>query len=93
MISQVNSGTSQKTSPYLRFAYKIVLKSVKNLNQIFWVTEFWQRAQKKPNSVSECKNIVLRKRRIPWIFLKKVSYIGVTYKPVFKSAKALIEMF
>ena len=36
-----NLGTIQKLSLYIGVSYKFVLKSIKSLNRIFWVIEYW----------------------------------------------------
>ena len=44
--SEANSETLQDFSPDISVSYKVVLKSLKNLNRILWVTEYWFKALK-----------------------------------------------
>ena len=36
--------TAPKLSPYIGVSYKFLLQSIKGLNQIFWVIEYWFKA-------------------------------------------------
>ena len=68
--SEANVETLQKSSPYIWVSYKFVLKSIKRLNWILWVTKY---CFKRPNLVDEYKTIFLGKQGKRWNFSKTFS--------------------
>ena len=91
--NETNFSALQKRSPYIGVSYKFVLKSVKSLNKILWVIEYWFEAL-------ECQ---IRSKNLKPFFweseakletLQKLSlYIGVCYKFGLKSVKTLNKTF
>ena len=85
--------SSSKTFSYIGVSDKFVLKSVKSLNKILWVIEYWFEAL-------ECQ---IRSKNLKPFFweseakletLQKLSlYIGVCYKFGLKSVKTLNKTF
>ena len=73
--------TFQKLSSRIGVLYKLVLGSVKILNWIFRVTEYWYKAQKCKTCINEHKTTFLVKLRV---FQKKI---------VLKFLKTLNRMF
>ena len=91
--NETNFSALQKRSPYIGVSDKFVLKSVKSLNKILWVIEYWFEAL-------ECQ---IRSKNLKPFFweseakletLQKLSlYIGVCYKFGLKSVKTLNKTF
>ena len=53
--NESNLETFQTFSLYIVASYKFVLKSVKGLNKIFWVIEYWYKALKCPSCSTNTK--------------------------------------
>ena len=83
----------QNLSTSIAISYKFVLKSVKSLNWIFWVIEYWFKTLEyqiwSPNTkVFYCKS------REKLEALKQLSsYIGASFTFCLKSVKSLNRMF
>ena len=85
--SEVKLQTLQKLSPYIRVSYKFVLKSVKDLNRIFWVIEYWFKAVECQIWSTNTKAIFWKSETILGTLQKLSPYTGVAYKFVLKCAK------
>ena len=91
--SKANVQTLQKLSLYIWVSYKFLLKSVKSLNRILWVTEYWFKSLK-------CQNWLTNTKRFFWgneanvETLQKLSpCISVSYEFLFKSVNSLNRIF
>ena len=78
--SEAKLQTLQKLSPYIWISYKLVLKSLKSLNRIFWKIEYWFKAL-------ECQIWSMNTKPFFWeseaklqILQKFSPYIGVSFK-------------
>ena len=87
--SEAKLQTLQKLSPYIWISYKLVLKSLKSPNRIFWKIEYWFKAL-------ECQIWSMNTKPFFWESeaklqtLQKFSpYIGVFFKFVLNSVKHL----
>ena len=69
------------------------MKSVKNLNQFFWVIEYWCKAKNYQTFVKEYKAIFIWKQRKPWSFPKYSFHTGVNKKLALTSAEYLNWIF
>ena len=91
--SEKNLETLHKLSAYIGVSYKFVLKSVKGLNRISRVIEYWFKAL-------ECRIWLTSTKPFFWVSegklknLQKLSpYLGVSYKFALKSVKSLNRIF
>ena len=66
--SEANLKTFKKFLVHNGVSYKFVFKSVKSLTRIFWMIEYWWKAQKQENLVDKCKTIFLGKWGNIWNF-------------------------
>ena len=69
------------------------MKSVKNLNQFFWVIEYWYKAKNYQTFVKEYKAIFIWKQRKPWSFPKYSFHTGVNKKLALTSVEYLNWIF
>ena len=86
--SKANVETLQKSSLYIWVFYKFVFKSVKTLTRFLWATEYWFKALK-------CQNWLTNTKPLFWEneanveTLQKPPYILVSYEFALKSVKSL----
>ena len=87
--TDANLETLQKRSPYIWLAHKFVWKPVKNLNWIFWATDYWFKALKCQIWLTNTKPFIW-KTETNLETLQKISpYISVSCKLVLKSVNSL----
>ena len=87
--SEANLKTLQKLSPCIWISYNFVLKSVKNLNGIFWANEFWFKALKYQIWLGNKKPFIWESEASFETLQDFSPYISVSYKFVLKSLKNL----
>ena len=87
--SETNLKTLQKLSPCIWISYNFVLKSVKNLNGIFWANEFWFKALKYQIWLGNKKPFFWESEASFETLQDFSAYISVSYKFVLKSLKNL----
>ena len=91
--SEAKFETLQRLSIYIGVSYKFVLKSVKGLNQNFWVIEYWFKTL-------ECQFWSTNRKLFFWESKTKLEtlqklfpYIEVSFKFALKSVKTLNRVF
>ena len=82
--SERNLGALQKVFLYIGASYKSVLKSLKCLNRIFWVIEYWLKNLECQIWPTNTKTFFWESDTILGTLQKLSPYIGVAYKFVFK---------
>ena len=88
-----NLKTLQKIFHCLWVPYKFSLKSIKSLNQIFWVMEYWFKALECQICSTNTKSFFWERETNLGTLQKHFPYIGVTYKFDLKSVKTLNPVF
>ena len=78
-----------KNFSHIGVSYKFVFKSAKSLNWIFWVIEYWCKAQKCNVGSMNAKTFPGKTRQTFSLYWKISPYIGIFYKFVLKSPKSL----
>ena len=66
--TEADLETFQKLASHIGVLYKLVLGYAKSLNTIFWLIEYWYKAQKCKDLVNERKTIFLLKQAKTWSF-------------------------
>ena len=84
-----NLITLQKLSPYIGVSYKFVLKSVKSLNRILWVIQYWFKSWECPICWTNAKLFFWEREKNLGTLQKLSPYIGVSFKFVLKTVKIL----
>ena len=69
--------------------YKFVLKSVKSLNRILWVSEYWFKALKCQSWLTNTKPLFWESEANVETLQKRSPYIWVSYKFILKSVKSV----
>ena len=87
--SEANVETLQKPSLYNGVSYKLVLKSEKSLNRIFWATVYWFKALKCQIWLTNTKPFLWESDANVETLRKPSPYIWVSYKFVLKSGEDL----
>ena len=83
----------QNLSTSIAISYKFVLKSVKSLNWIFWVIEYWFKALEYQIWSPNTKSFSWGTNANLGTLQKLSPYIAVSHKFVLKSVKSLNRMF
>ena len=91
--SEAKLQTLQKFSPYIWISYKLVLKSLKSLNRIFWKIEYWFKALEWQIWSMNTKPFFWESEAKLQTLQKLSLYIAVFYKFVLKSVKDLNRIF
>ena len=84
-----NLITLQKLSPYIGVSYKFVLKSVKSLNRILWVIQYWFKSWECQICWTNAKLFFWEREKNLGTLQKLSPYIGVSFKFVLKTVKIL----
>ena len=87
--SEAKLQTLQKFSPYIWISYKLVLKSLKSLNRIFWKIEYWFKALEWQIWSMNTKPFFWESEAKLQTLQKFSPYIGVSFKFVLNSVKRL----
>ena len=91
--SEAKLQTLPKLSVYIGVSYKLVLKSVKSLNPIFWTKEYWFKALECQIWSTNTKPFFWESETNLGTLQKLPPNIGVSYKFVLKSVKTLNRYF
>ena len=91
--SEKKVGTVQKLSPYIRFLYKFVLKSIKRLNQIFSVIQYSFKALECQIWWTNIKLFFWKSRTNLRTLQTLSAYMNVSHKLVLKSVKSVNQIF
>lgn len=87
--SKENLETFYTDSPNFVISYVFVLKTVKGLNRIFCVTEYWYKAWKCQICSSNAKPFFWESEADLKTFQKLSFHIGISYKLIPESVKSL----
>ena len=87
--SEANIETFQKLLSHIGVPYKLVLGSIKSLNRIFWVIEYWYKAQKCKIWSTNAKLFFWKSEANLEASQKICSQFVVSYKFLLKSVKSL----